>query len=101
MTMKQCENGHTTYDDDKFCTECGLPMENIPDAVGRITAYLHNSYNHSEMCDEYGVSERQANVLHDLLYEVGIVIEFDENGGRIIGLADKYLDKTSEYSMWE
>lgn len=84
--MKKCKNGHTTYDDDKFCTECGLPMEETPDKCATFTAYLRNSYEPGEWQEVYGVSERQGRVLRYLLSDVGIIVECDEEGCTIKGI---------------
>ena len=84
--MRQCpECKFKTEEKFKCCPECG---EALVEEATEIVAYLHETSGTGELMDEHGITERQAEALRSLLYEVALKVTFGPDGAEIVGLAE-------------
>lgn len=91
--VKNCNKcGFETDEPDfKVCPKDGEILEERRNEPERIHVYLHEECDSAgELAECYHVSERKAEVLKSLLYEVTLEVEFDDEGVRIVGLVGDY-----------
>jgi hypothetical protein len=90
--MKTCLMcGYETNDDrHQFCPMDGKTLFSKREIPVKIEVYLHEDSSGGELADIYRVTDKKGDVLSKLLKQVTLEVEFDDEGGRVVGLVGEY-----------